>query len=129
MRRAIVILAAVLVVTLGTDARAQKGKTKKKAARAEVQVSAEMKDFMSRLDVDGKKTTAALEEFRARDDGGTADMSGDMSVENAKVLKAEKKGDEDHYTMFAKTGEARRTFLIIWKDKKIQKIKQLSMEF
>lgn len=31
--------------------------------------------------------------------------------------------------MFAKTGEARRTFLIVWKEKKIQEIKQLSMEF
>jgi hypothetical protein len=128
MRRATAVLTAVLVLTLGADAQAQKGKTKKKAARADVKVSAEMKDFMSRLDVDGKKTTAALEVFKAKD-AETSAMSGDLSVENQKVLKAEKKGDEDHYTMFAKTGEARRTFLIIWKDKKIQKITQLSMEF
>lgn len=134
MGRFTAFLAVVLVVALGgQDAHAQKAKSKAKgktpkAAKAAVQVSDEMKEFMSRLDVDGKKTTAALKEYRAKDDGSTADMSGDMSVENARVLKAEKKGDEDHYTMFAKTGEARRTFLIIWKDKKIQKITQLSMD-
>jgi len=132
MRRVAAILAVVVLIGLGgIDAHAQKAKskTKGKAAKADnVQVSAEMKNFMSQLDVDGKKTTAAVEKFKAKD-ADTSDMSGDLSVENQKVLKVEKKGDEERYTMFAKTGEARRTFLIVWKDKKIQQIKQLSMEF
>lgn len=136
MRFAVALLALVVTVAFAgnADAYAPKSKAKSKAKgkvakKADVQVSPEMKDFMSRLDVDGKKTTAALLAFRAKDDGSTSDMSGDLSVENQRVLKAEKVGDEDHYTMFAKTGEARRTFLIVWKDKKIQRIEQLSMEF
>jgi type IV secretory pathway VirJ component len=133
MKRALTLLALALTLALGSsDAYAQKakakGKARGKAAKAAVQVSPEMKDFMSRLDVDGKKTTAALAAFKAKD-AETSDMSGDLSVANPRILKVEKKGDEEQYTMFAQTAEARRTFLIVWKDKKIQRIKQLSMEF
>jgi len=105
------------------DASAQ---TKKKSAPAP-KVSAEMKDFMSYFNGDGKKTDEAVAKYKAKD-AETADMSGELSIVDAKVLKSEKKDNEDHYTMFAKTGDAKRTFLIVWKDKKIQKIKQLSME-
>ena len=118
---------AVLGAFLGLSMEAGAQTPKKKAGPAP-KVSAEMKDFMSFFNGDGKKTDQALAKYKAKD-ADIADMSGELSVANAKVLKSETKDKEQHYTMFAKTGDARRTFLIVWKDKKIQKIKQLSMEF
>jgi len=123
MRRTVAILAVVACVAWGGTANAQ---TRKKKAEPAPKVSAEMKDFMGFFNGDGKKTDAAIAKYKAKD-ADTSDMAGELSIVNAKVLKSEKKGDEDQYTMFAKTGEAERTFLIVWKDKKIQKIKQLSM--
>jgi hypothetical protein len=117
---------AVMGAFLGLSAEAGAQAPKKKAGPAP-KVSAEMKDFMSYFNGDGKKTDEAIAKYKAKD-GETSDMSGELSVVDAKVLKSEKKGAEDHYTMYAKTGDAKRTFLIVWKDKKIQKIKHLSME-
>jgi hypothetical protein len=123
MRRTLAFLTVLACFALSGDANAQ---TKKKSAPAP-KVSAEMKDFMSYFNGDGKKTDEAVAKYKAKD-AETSDMSGELSIVDAKVLKSEKKGTEDHFTMFAKTGDAKRTFLIVWKDKKIQKIKQLSME-
>lgn len=122
--RTAIVLATVVCLTSAVEAQAQR--SKKKSGKAQPAVSAEMKDFMSYFNGDGKKTDEALEKYSAKD-AQTGDMAGELSIVNAKVLKAEKKDGEERYTMYAKTGIADRTFLIVWKDKKIQRIKQLSL--
>jgi hypothetical protein len=127
MRATIAICTAVACLCGTGDAYAQRSKSKKGTKQGTPQVSAEMKDFMSYFNGDGKKTDEALDKYRAKD-ADVLDMTGSLSIVDAKVLKAEKKDGEERYTMYAKTGIAMRTFLIVWKDKKIQRIKQLSLE-
>jgi hypothetical protein len=99
-----------------TPAVAQKGGKSK--------VIAEMRDFMKQLDGDHKNVNAALKKYAA-EGADTSDMTGIM-VREPKVIKTETKDGMTSYTMACKTGIAERTYLISWKDKKIQKVKQLS---
>ncbi len=105
----------VLCLSL-TPAAAQKGDKSK--------VNAEMREFMKRLDGNHKNVDAALKKYAA-EGADTSDMTGIM-VREPKVIKAENKDGMTFYTMACKTGIAERTYLIGWKDKKIQKLKQLS---
>ena len=47
-------------------------------------------------------------------------------VREPKVTKTEIKDGMTVYTMACKTGMVERTYLIGWKDKRIQKVKELS---
>lgn len=100
------------------------------AARAEdkngTKVSAEMKDFMKMLDGTEKGVGAALKKFAA-DGVDTSDMDG-ILVREPKVTKTETKDGQTCYTIAVKTGLLDRTYLVCWKDKKIQKLKQLSIK-
>jgi hypothetical protein len=87
-------------------------------------VSAEMRAFMKQMNGDYKNVDAALKKYAA-EGADISDMRGIM-VREPKITKTEIKDGMTFYTMACKTGIAERTYLIGWKDKKIQKLKQLS---
>ncbi len=89
-------------------------------------VSAEMRAFMKRLDGNDKHVNAALKEYAA-EGVDTSDMFG-ILVREPKVTKAEVKDGLTCYTMSCKTGILDRVYLVSWKDKKIRKLKQLSVK-
>jgi hypothetical protein len=100
------------------------------ALRAEdkkpAKVSAEMKDFLKQLNGNEKSVNAALKKYAAPK-VDTSAMEGIM-VREPKVTKTEVKDGQTCYTIAVKTGILDRTYLICWKDKKIQKLKQLSIK-
>jgi hypothetical protein len=87
-------------------------------------VNAEMREFMKQLDGNHKNVDAALKKY-STEGADTSDMRG-MMVREPKVTKTEIKDGMTIYTMACKTGMAERTYLIGWKDKRIQKVKELS---
>ncbi len=105
------------LLTTPTAAQKQNSNTSK--------VSAEMRDFMKQLDGKEENVNAALKKYAA-EGVDTNDMSHIM-VREPKITKTESKDGMTCYTMVCKTGIAERVYLIGWKDKKIQKVKQLSM--
>src|SRR5215207_6725430 len=120
MRIHFLALAAVLLATVlpAPPAAAQRG--------GQAQVSAEMRDFMKRLDGTEKGVNAALKMYAA-EGVDTAPMHG-IQVRDAKVTKVEAKEGMTCYTMECKTGILDRTYSACWKDKKIQQFKQLSVK-
>jgi hypothetical protein len=89
-------------------------------------VSTEMKDFMKQLNGNEKSVNAALKKYAAPK-VDTSDMEG-IQVREPRVTKTEAKDGQICYTIAVKTGILDRTYLICWKDKKIQKLKQLSIK-
>ena len=83
---------------------------------ASVEVSAEMKDFVGSLG-SSDNVEAALKKH------GVADLETDdmemYTLEDAKVISTEKKGDETLYTFEARSGIMTRTFTVGWKGGKI----------
>ncbi len=114
---AVAILMAFCLLTTPITAQKQSSKTNK--------VSAEMRDFMKQLDGKEEHVNAALKKYAA-EGVDTTEMSY-ILVSNPKITKTETKEGMTCYTMACKTGLAERVYLICWKDKKIQKVKQLSM--
>ncbi len=106
------------LLTTPVTAQKQSSKTSK--------VSAEMRDFMKQLDGKEEHVNAALKKYAA-EGVDTTDMSYTL-VRDPKVTKMESKEGMTCSTMACKTGIAERVYLICWKDKKIQKVKQLSMK-
>jgi hypothetical protein len=94
--------------------------------KKEVKVSAEMKDFMKHLDGTEKGVAAALKKHAA--DGVDTSAIAGIQVREPKATKVEMKDGQTCYTMAVKTGILDRTYLVCWKDKKIRKIKQLSIK-
>lgn len=90
------------------------------------QVSYEMKDFLKRLDGTVNGVNSALKKYAA-DKVDTSAMEGIM-VREPKVTKVEAKGGETTYTVEVKTGILERTYVIRWKDKRIQKIEQAAIK-
>ncbi|MBN9117814.1 MAG: hypothetical protein J0I06_01370 [Planctomycetes bacterium] len=113
------ILAAVAVALAGPSSAP--GDDKKAPP-----VSAEMKDFLKYLDGTEKGVNAGLKKYAA----GKADVSAmeGIMVREPRVTKVETKGGESAYTVEVKTGILERTYLIRWKDQKIQKVEQLAIK-
>lgn len=106
--------------SLATPAVAQSG------GKAKAKVSAEMRDFMKHLDGRAKNVDAALKKYAAKG-VDTSAMDG-IEVREPKITKTETKEGMTCYTMSCKTGILDRVYLIGWKDKKIQQLKQLSVK-
>jgi hypothetical protein len=94
--------------------------------KSKPKVSAEMRDFMKRLDGTAKNVDGALKKYAA-DGVDTSSMSG-IEVREPKVTKTETKDGTTCYTMSCKTGILDRVYVICWKDNKIQKLRQLSVK-
>jgi len=109
----------MVFILLATPITAQKQSSKTS------KVNAEMRDFMKHLDGKEENVNAALKKYAAEGVDTTA-MSY-ILVSDPKITKTETKDGMTCYTMACKTGIAERVYLICWKDKKIQKVKQLSM--
>lgn len=87
-------------------------------------ISTEMRDFMKRLDGTEKSVNGALLKYAAAG-VSTSAMDG-IRVREPKVTATEVKDGMTCYKMACKTGILDRVYLVCWKDKKIQKLKQLS---
>lgn len=123
MRRLLVSsFAFLLLVGFGgtvTEARAQGKKPV---------VSAEMKDFMTYLTGDSHKVDEGLKKYVA--EGVDVSSMEGIAVREPKITKTEESKDHKSrsYTVAVKTGILDRVYLISWKEKKIQEIKQLSIQ-
>jgi hypothetical protein len=113
--------ASLMMACLLSPADAQQSGGKSKA-----KVSAEMRDFMKSLDGNGKHVDEALKKYAAKD-VDTSDMSS-IGVRDPKITNTETKDKMTCYTMSCKSGILDRVYLICWKDKKIQKLQQLSLK-
>ncbi|MBP7865657.1 MAG: hypothetical protein KA419_06875 [Acidobacteria bacterium] len=90
-----------------------------------VEVSAEMKDFLSMLKGKSADVTAALDKYGAE---GLARQDMDMyDLVSPTVIKTETQGDKTTYTLEAKAGITVRTYALTWSGGKITAVEDKGM--
>jgi hypothetical protein len=108
----------------GASSGAAKGSAGADPAAA-FDVSAEMKDFISGIDGSEGPIDKALAKYVA--EGVNTDDIKERAYSAPKIVKLEKKGDQDCYTLNLVGGVFTFTFELCWEGGKIVEIKQLQM--
>jgi hypothetical protein len=85
------------------------------AADKPIEVSAEMKAFMAMLDGKDDSASKALKKYAVK--GKENDDLGMYTLEKPKVVKAEKAGALNCYTMMSSAGMMEHTTKLCWNDK------------